>query len=89
MLTGVVVVYRTPVRIVCVRLFKKNQHTLKYMSLFFKIHQGQFEIDGNLSFIDHILEDKNNLYLLAWVHKVICLTLGTILLCLHQLPFLK
>ena len=41
------------------------------MSLFCRLHQGQFDIDGNPSFIDLFLEDQTNLHFPNWVHKVI------------------
>ena len=71
--------------LVCARLLHNNKHRLKQLIVLCKIYKGQLEIDGNPYFIDQILEDQTNLHLLDWAHKVICLTLGPIILCFAQL----
>ena len=68
---------------------KNHQRRLKEVILFFKTHKGKLDIDVNHYFIHQFLEDQTNLHLLYWVYKVICLTLGPIIFCLHQLPCLN
>ena len=59
------------------------------MRYLFKVRKVQFVIYDNTFFIDQFLEDQTNLHLLVWVLNVTDSTLLPIILCLHQLLFIK
>ena len=71
------------------RLLNNYQHKLKLLSLFYKIHKGQLDIDYKSYFKYQYLGDPTNFHMIDGYNKVNYLYLTPILLCLHQLLFLR